>query len=128
MPEPVPSPRTQRTGGAIGSFRPNACRDRIPIAPVRGTHSANTLHVLALSMAEPEPTACRSSAVEIAHPFGLPDHQLDGRHLDRRRWPDRLCADRDAEHEAGAGRRAELPGVARRKPLQLPRRHHRRRI
>ena len=65
MPEPVPSRRTQCTRGAMGSFRPNACRDGIPIDAGGGTHSANTLHVLAMSMAEPEAHGLSQSAVEI---------------------------------------------------------------
>ena len=40
--------------------------------PVRGTHSANTLHVLAMSMAEPEAHGLSQSAVEIGRVFGLP--------------------------------------------------------
>ena len=76
MPEPVPSRRIQRTRGAMGSFRPNACRYGLvtasPVTPVRGTHSANTLHVLAMSMAEPEAHGLSQSAVEIGRVFGLP--------------------------------------------------------
>jgi F-type H+-transporting ATPase subunit a len=40
--------------------------------PVRGTHSANTLRVLAMSMAEPEAHGLSQSAVEIGRAFGLP--------------------------------------------------------
>ena len=40
-------------------------------------------------------------------------------------WPDRLRADGDAQHDRGARRRAELPGVAGRRPLRLARKHHR---
>jgi F-type H+-transporting ATPase subunit a len=40
--------------------------------PVRGTHSANTLRVLALSMVEPEAHGLSQSAVEIGRVFGLP--------------------------------------------------------
>ena len=72
MPEPVPSRRTQCTRGSMGSFRPNACRDGIPSDAGGGTHSANTLHVLAMSMAEPEAHGLSQSAVEIGRVFGLP--------------------------------------------------------
>ena len=69
-------------------------------------------------------TACRRRPSR-SHALRLPDHELDGRHVDRGAGPDRLRAGRDAEDDAGSGRRPELSGVARREPLRAAREHHR---
>ena len=55
----------------------------------------------------------------------LPDHQLDGRDLDRRARADRLRAGGDAEDDGGPGRSPESPRVARREPLRAAREHDR---
>ena len=72
MPEPVPHGRKPCFAHAMSSFRPNANLPAAPGAAVRGTHSANTLRVLALSMAEPEAHGLTQSAVEIGRVVGLP--------------------------------------------------------
>jgi F-type H+-transporting ATPase subunit a len=56
----------------MGSFGKTRVIPASWLAPVRGTHSANTLHVLALSMVEPEAHGLSQSAVEIGRVFGLP--------------------------------------------------------
>ena len=55
----------------------------------------------------------------------LPDHEFHGRDVDRRRGPHRVRPARDATHDAGSGRRAELPGMAGGEPLRPAREHHR---
>ena len=72
MPEPVPHERGEPIGRAMGSSGQTPVIAASAWTPVRGTHSANTLRVLALLMAEPEAHGLSQSAVEIGRVFGLP--------------------------------------------------------
>ncbi len=72
MPEPMSHPRASRTCGAMGTFRPIANPPGVRVDASGGTYSANTLHVLAMSMSEPEAHGLSQSAVEIGRVFGLP--------------------------------------------------------
>ena len=72
MPEPVSHGHVQLSTHAIVSLGQTRIIPASPRMPVRGTHSANTLRVLALSMAEPEAHGLSQSAVEIGRVFGLP--------------------------------------------------------
>ena len=57
--------------------------------------------------------------VEVCPPLRLPDHEFDGRELDRGGGVDRFFAHRDTRHEACSERCPESPGMARRWSVRL---------